>query len=233
MKTKILSFFLVLAPAVPALFLLSACRPEPSVDPVVGFSINVPDHFNLDNGYFKEDGGRVEQPYGLWSGGFDEFKTAITGAIYYESGGSNTIHNDELTITCSGSGYRTMEANESEGYAVTVAWEDYSIRFTLIVRRAVVDVEYALLDWSSFAYDGEVKSPKLVGVWMGFSESAGFNLDVPEGVIIYSGNKEATDAGKYTLWAVIHNKNYRIWDGKNYLDRWERSFEWEIEQPTG
>lgn len=226
MKTKILSFFLVLAPAVPALFLLSACRPEPSVDPVVGFSINVPDHFNPDNGYFKEDGGRVEQPYGLWSGGFDEFKTAITGTKHYESGGSNTIDNDELTITCSGSGYRTMEANESEGYAVTVAWEDYSIRFTLIVRRAVVDVEYAQLDWSSFAYDGEVKSPKLVNVWVHG------NQEVPEGVIAYSGN-EATDAGKYTLLAVINNKNYRIWDGKNYLDRWEQSFEWEIEQPSG
>ena len=75
MKTEILSFFLVLAPAVPALF-CSACRPEPSVEPVVGFSINVPDYFNPDNGYFKEDGGRVEQPYGLWSGGFDGFKTA-------------------------------------------------------------------------------------------------------------------------------------------------------------
>lgn len=213
MKTEILSFFLVLAPAVPALF-CSACRPEPSVEPVVGFSINVPDYFNPDNGYFKEDGGRVEQPYGLWSGGFDEFKTAITGTKHYESGGSNTIDNDELTITCSGSGYRTMEANEDEGYTVAVAWEDYSIRFTLIVRRAVVDVEYAQLDWSSFAYDGEVKSPKLVNVWVHG------NQEVPEGVIAYSGN-EATDAGKYTLRAVINNKNYRIWDGKNYLDRWE------------
>ena len=87
MKTKILSFFLVLAPAVPALFLLSACRPEPWVEPVVGFSINVPDWFDLGNGEFKEDGGRVEQPYGLWSGGFDEFKTAITGTKHYESGG--------------------------------------------------------------------------------------------------------------------------------------------------
>lgn len=231
MKTEILSFFLVLAPAVPALF-CSACRPGPSVEPVVGFSINVPDYFNPDNGYFKEDGGRVEQPYGLWSGGFDEFKTAITGTKHYESGGSNTIDNDELTITCSGSGYRTMEANEDEGYTVTVAWEDYSIRFTLIVRRAVVDVEYAQLDWSSFAYDGEVKSPKLVNIGMGFSESAGFHSDVPEGVIAYSGN-EATDAGKYTLRAVINNKNYRIWDGKNYLDRWEQSFEWEIVQPSG
>ncbi len=226
MKTKILSFFLVLAPAVPALFLLSACRPEPSVEPVVGFSINVPDWFDLGNGEFKEDGGRVEQPYGVWSGGFDEFKTAITGTKHYESGGSNTIDNDELTITCSGSGYRTMEANESEGYAVTVAWEDYSIRFTLIVRRAVVDVEYAQLDCSSFAYDGEVKSPKLVNVWVHG------NQEVPEGVIAYSGNK-ATDAGKYTLRAVINNKNYKIWDGKNYLDRWEQSFEWEIEQPSG
>ena len=225
MKTKILSFFLVLAPAVPALFLLSACRPEPWVDPVVGFSINVIDR------EFKEDGGRVEQPYGLWSGGFDEFKTVITGTKHYESGGSNTIDNDELTITCSGSGYRTMEANEDEGYTVTVAWEDYSIRFTLIVRRAVVDVEYAQLDWSSFAYDGEVKSPKLVNVWYGAKESE-CNTEVPEGVIIYSGN-EATDAEKYTLRAVIHNKNYRIWDGKNYLDRWEQSFEWEIVQPTG
>lgn len=225
MKTEILSFFLVLAPAVPALF-CSACRPEPSVEPVVGFSINVPDWFDLDNGYFKEDGGRVEQPYGVWSGGFDEFKTAITGTKHYESGGSNTIDNDELTITCSGSGYRTMEANEDEGYTVTVAWEDYSIRFTLIVRRAVVDVEYAQLDWSSFAYDGEVKSPKLVNVWVHG------NQEVPEGVIAYSGNK-ATDAGKYTLLAVINNKNYKIWDGKNYLDRWEQSFEWEIEQPSG
>lgn len=225
MKTEILSFFLVLAPAVPALF-CSACRPEPSVDPVVGFSINVPDHFNPDNGYFKEDGGRVEQPYGLWSGGFDEFKTAITGTKHYESGGSNTIDNDGLTITCSGSGYRTMEANEDEGYTVTVAWEDYSIRFTLIVRRAVVDVEYAQLDWSSFVYDGEVKSPKLVNVWVHG------NQEVPEGVIAYSGN-EATDAGKYTLRAVINNKNYKIWDGKNYLDRWEQSFEWEIVQPSG
>lgn len=218
-------FFSCSCPAVPALF-CSACRPEPSVEPVVGFSINVPDYFNPDNGYFKEDGGRVEQPYGLWSGGFDGFKTAITGTKHYESGGSNTIDNDELTITCSGSGYRTMEANESEGYAVTVAWEDYSIRFTLIVRRAVVDVEYAQLDWSSFAYDGEVKSPKLVNVWVHG------NQEVPEGVIAYSGNK-ATDAGKYTLLAVINNKNYRIWDGKNYLDRWEQSFEWEIEQPSG
>ena len=226
MKTKILSFFLVLAPAVPALFLLSACRPEPWVEPVVGFSINVPDWFDLGNGEFKEDGGRVEQPYGLWSGGFDEFKTAITGTKHYESGGSNTIDNDELTITCSGSGYRTMEANESEGYAVTVAWEDYSIRFTLIVRRAVIDVEGVQLDPISFAYDGEVKSPKLVNVWVHG------NQEVPEGVIAYSGNK-ATDAGKYTLLAVINNKNYRIWDGKNYLDRWEQSFEWEIEQPTG
>ena len=190
------------------------------------FSINVPDHFNPDNGYFKEDGGRVEQPYGLWSGGFDEFKAAITGAIYYESGGSNTIDNDELTITCSGSGYRTMEANEDEGYTVTVAWEDYSIRFTLIVRRAVVDVEYAQLDWSSFVYDGEVKSPKLVNVWVHG------NQEVPEGVIAYSGN-EATDAGKYTLRAVINNKNYKIWDGGSNLDRWERSFEWEIVQPSG
>lgn len=226
MKTKILSFFLVLAPAVPALFLLSACRPEPWVEPVVGFSINVPDWFDLGNGEFKEDGGRVEQPYGLWSGGFDEFKTAITGTKHYESGGSNTIDNDELTITCSGSGYRTMEANESEGYAVTVAWEDYSIRFTLIVRRAVIDVEGVQLDPISFAYDGEVKSPKLVNVWVHG------NQEVPEGVIAYSGNK-ATDAGKYTLLAVINNKNYRIWDGKNYLDRWEQSFEWEIEQPSG
>ena len=218
MKTEILSFFLVLAPAVPALF-CSACRPEPSVEPVVGFSINVPDYFNPDNGY-------------LWSGGFDEFKTAITGTKHYESGGSNTIDNDELTITCSGSGYRTMEANEDEGYTVTVAWEDYSIRFTLIVRRAVVDVEYAQLDWSSFAYDGEVKSPKLVNIGMGFSESAGFHSDVPEGVIAYSGNENA-EVGKYTLRAVIRNKNYRIWDGKNYLDRWEQSFEWEIVQPSG
>lgn len=231
MKTKILSFFLVLAPAVPALFLLSACRPEPWVEPVVGFSINVPDWFDLGNGEFKEDGGRVEQPYGLWSGGFDEFKTAITGTKHYESGGSNTIDNDELTITCSGSGYRTMEANEDEGYTVTVAWEDYSIRFTLIVRRAVVDVEYAQLDWSSFAYDGEVKSPKLVNVWYGAKESE-CNTEVPEGVIAYSGNENA-EVGKYTLRAVIHNKNYRIWDGKNYLDRWEQSFEWEIVQPSG
>ena len=177
------------------------------------------------------DGGRVEQPYGLWSGGFDEFKTAITGTKHYESGGSNTIDNDELTITCSGSGYRTMEANEDEGYTVTVAWEDYSIRFTLIVRRAVVDVEYAQLDWSSFAYDGEVKSPKLVNVWYGAKESE-CNTEVPEGVIAYSGNENA-EVGKYTLWAVIHNKNYRIWDGKNYLDRWEQSFEWEIVQPSG
>lgn len=119
-----------------------------------------------------------------------------------------------------------MEANEDEGYTVTVAWEDYSIRFTLIVRRAVVDVEYAQLDWSSFVYDGEVKSPKLVNVWVHG------NQEVPEGVIAYSGNK-ATDAGKYTLLAVINNKNYKIWDGKNYLDRWEQSFEWEIEQPSG
>lgn len=232
MKTKILSFFLVLAPAVPALFLLSACRPEPSVEPVVGFSINVPDWFDLGNGEFKEDGGRVEQPYGLWSGGFDEFKTAITGTKHYESGGSNTIDNDELTITCSGSGYRTMEANEDEGYTVTVAWEDYSIRFTLIVNRAFIDVTSAQLDSISFAYDGEVKSPKLVNIWMGFSESAGFHSDVPEGVIAYSGNENA-EVGKYTLRAVIHNKNYRIWDGKNYLDRWEQSFEWEIVQPSG
>ena len=166
---------------------------------MVGFSINVPDWFDLGNGYFKEDGGRVEQPYGLWSGGFDEFKTAITGTKHYE---------------------------------VAVAWEDYSIRFTLIVRRAVVDVEYAQLDWSSFAYDGEVKSPKLVNIGMGFSESAGFHSDVPEGVIAYSGNENA-EVGKYTLRAVIRNKNYRIWDGKNYLDRWEQSFEWEIEQPSG
>ena len=54
MKTKILSFFLVLAPAVPALFLLSACRPEPWVEPVVGFSINVPDWFDLGNGMAAE-----------------------------------------------------------------------------------------------------------------------------------------------------------------------------------
>lgn len=230
MKTEILSFFLVLAPAVPALF-CSACRPEPSVEPVVGFSINVPDYFNPDNGYFKEDGGRVEQPYGLWSGGFDEFKTAITGTKHYESGGSNTIDNDELTITCSGSGYRTMEANEDEGYTVTVAWEDYSIRFTLIVNRAFIDVTSAQLDSISFAYDGEVKSPKLVGVWYGARESE-CNTEVPEGVIIYSGNENA-EVGKYTLRAVIHNKNYRIWDGKNYLDRWEQFFEWEIVQPSG
>ena len=168
---------------------------------MVGFSINVPDYFNPDNGYFKEDGGRVEQPYGLWSGGFDEFKTAITGTKHYESGGSNTIDNDGLTITCS-------------------------------VRRAVVDVEYAQLDRPSFVYDGEVKSPKLVNIGMGFSESAGFHSDVPEGVIAYSGNENA-EVGKYTLRAVIRNKNYRIWDGKNYLDRWEQSFEWEIVQPSG
>ena len=231
MKTKILSFFLVLAPAVPALFLLSACRPEPSVEPVVGFSINVPDWFDLGNGEFKEDGGRVEQPYGLWSGGFDEFKTAITGTKHYESGGSNTIDNDELTITCSGSGYRTMEANEDEGYTVTVAWEDYSIRFTLIVSRAFIDVTSAQLDSISFAYDGEVKSPKLVNVWYGAKESE-CNTEVPEGVIAYSGNENA-EVGKHTLRAVIHNKNYRIWDGKNYLDSWAQSFEWEIVQPSG
>ena len=141
--------------------MLSACRPEPWVDPVVGFSINVIDR------EFKEDGGRVETPYGLWSGGFDEFKAAISGTKHYESGGSNIIDNDELTITCSGSGYRTMEANESEGYAVTVAWEDFSIRFTLIVNRAFIDVTSAQLDSISFAYDGEVKSPKLVNVWYG------------------------------------------------------------------
>ena len=119
MKTEILSFFLVLAPAVPALF-CSACRPEPSVEPVVGFSINVPDYFNPDNGYFKEDGGRVEQPYGLWSGGFDEFKTAITGTKHYESGGSNTIDNDELTITCSGSGYEQWRQMRTK--AIRLRW---------------------------------------------------------------------------------------------------------------
>ena len=66
---------------------------------------------------------------------------------------------------------------------------------------------------------------------MGAKESE-CNTEVPEGVIIYSGN-EATDAGKYTLRAVINNKNYKIRDGGSNLDRWDRSFEWEIVQPTG
>ena len=63
MKTEILSFFLVLAPAVPALF-WSACRPEPSVEPVVGFLINVPDYFTQTTGILKKMAAELNSPMG-------------------------------------------------------------------------------------------------------------------------------------------------------------------------
>ncbi len=213
MKKKILSFCLAIAMIVPVIFLLSACGEKQKGDPVIDFEIIVGDT------HFKEDGGCIETTYGLWPS-FDEFKTSIAGQIFYESGGANFIEPNELLVTCSDDGYQTMKANEN-GYTVTVNWENYSISFTLIVNKAIVDVSNAQLSApSEFCYDGEVKTVELVGITVG-------NGEPPEGVVNCSTN-QAVEVGDYRLRAVINNPNYIIFDGEKYLETWTGYFDWKI-----